>query len=454
MPGFFDSYLAGGQAARQQQDQQVARQQQAEQYGQGQEDRQAQSVANFGRMFLSLPADQKPAAYPQLAQMVNSMKMPHPPIPSEYRPDMDQNIERFMAALAGQRGQSDLPSDARSAIFFRDNPELLKQENERYKNRPTYDPSTGALIYPKGAPDAAPVAPPPPAAAPQFGSLVIDDEMLQNLLAVPASERPTMLAAFQADAKGQDFQMHPGADGQPVMSASPGFAAAPPKTAAGPGVVQVGPTANQKAYDTESGRNRAARDQAPFDVQLARDKAQAESDVKRGADLKEAMPKARLALSSAKIKAENVNRAIDSAIPLVGVWTAGTVGRPLSSLGGTAAANLRANIDTLEANLAFNELQSMRASSPTGGALGSITEKELELLGSTITSLKQSQSPEQLRQNLGFVKKQYAKVLAQMEADFKTDYAQMGATRGVAPAAAAANAPKRLKFNPKTMRIE
>jgi hypothetical protein len=39
-----------------------------------------------------------------------------------------------------------------------------------------------------------------------------------------------------------------------------------------------------------------------------------------------------------------------------------------------------------------------------------------------MTSLKQSQSPEQLRGNLQFLERQYDKVLKQMEADFEADF--------------------------------
>lgn len=63
-------------------------------------------------------------------------------------------------------------------------------------------------------------------------------------------------------------------------------------------------------------------------------------------------------------------------------------------------ADLERTADTIEANLSFAELQKMREASPTGGALGGIAIRELELLGSTVASLKTSQSPEQFQRNL------------------------------------------------------
>ena len=66
-------------------------------------------------------------------------------------------------------------------------------------------------------------------------------------------------------------------------------------------------------------------------------------------------------------------------------------------------ADLQATADTIEANLSFTALQQMRDASKTGGALGGIAIRELELLGSTIASLKTSQSPEQFRRSLGVI---------------------------------------------------
>jgi hypothetical protein len=49
----------------------------------------------------------------------------------------------------------------------------------------------------------------------------------------------------------------------------------------------------------------------------------------------------------------------------------------------------------------------MRAASPTGAALGNITERELELLQSTVRNLNPKQGAEQLRENLEYIKMVY-----------------------------------------------
>lgn len=92
--------------------------------------------------------------------------------------------------------------------------------------------------------------------------------------------------------------------------------------------------------------------------------------------------------------------------------TAGLGGSIASRIPGTPATDLSSLIDTLRANLSFDRLQEMRDNSPTGGALGSITEGELRLLGSTVASLGQNQSPGQLRENLQLIRQLYASVTA------------------------------------------
>jgi hypothetical protein len=53
----------------------------------------------------------------------------------------------------------------------------------------------------------------------------------------------------------------------------------------------------------------------------------------------------------------------------------------------------------------------MRQASPTGGALGSVTERELDLLQNSMGSLEQSQSKAQFLHNLRRVKNIYHDVI-------------------------------------------
>lgn len=113
------------------------------------------------------------------------------------------------------------------------------------------------------------------------------------------------------------------------------------------------------------------------------------------------------ATQSAVNTADTVLGKVSTALKQTGIGTAGFGSGLLGLVGGTGASNLRSTIDTLKANLAFTELAKMRAASPTGGALGAISDKEETLLSSTVASLDASQSPSQLRSNLQLVKDHY-----------------------------------------------
>jgi len=100
----------------------------------------------------------------------------------------------------------------------------------------------------------------------------------------------------------------------------------------------------------------------------------------------------------------NIIDVLDGAIPNIGLTTTG-MGSILKLIPGTSASDLEGDLDTITAKMAFTALKDMRDASPTGGALGQVSEIELILLGATIRSLKQRQSPEKLRSNLSKIRK-------------------------------------------------
>jgi len=68
--------------------------------------------------------------------------------------------------------------------------------------------------------------------------------------------------------------------------------------------------------------------------------------------------------------------------------------------GGGWATDARALITTLKSGLAASALQAMRDASKTGGALGNVSDKDLELLQSKIANLDPNQSEGQLKEQL------------------------------------------------------
>jgi len=103
---------------------------------------------------------------------------------------------------------------------------------------------------------------------------------------------------------------------------------------------------------------------------------------------------------------ERITRNLSSLDDLEGQvsnWNTG-MGSLLSIIPGTPAANFKADVEELAANISFGELTAMREASKTGGALGSITERELQLLQSALGSLDRAQSPAQFKKSLGDIR--------------------------------------------------
>lgn len=67
---------------------------------------------------------------------------------------------------------------------------------------------------------------------------------------------------------------------------------------------------------------------------------------------------------------------------------------------GTDAANAHAKLETLKSQIAFSVLQAMRDASKTGGALGQVSERELDLLQNNLAALDTWQGDEQFKESL------------------------------------------------------
>mgnify|MGYP001600041401 CR=1 FL=1 len=100
---------------------------------------------------------------------------------------------------------------------------------------------------------------------------------------------------------------------------------------------------------------------------------------------------------------------VDQALKNVSGWSTGWGGATIGKLPGSQAKNLQGDLDTIKANLGFSTLAEMKRASPTGGALGAISESEMRLLTSARESLDREQSQEQLVRNLKAVKTHYEK---------------------------------------------
>lgn len=111
---------------------------------------------------------------------------------------------------------------------------------------------------------------------------------------------------------------------------------------------------------------------------------------------------------------------IDKALNSINGYSTG-YGSLLSSLPNTDARKLRNYLDTIKANIGFDKLQNMRENSPTGGALGQVSDMENRLLQAVNGSLDPG-IPEQLKEDLSVIKELYPQVLKEKQRAFQQDY--------------------------------
>lgn len=162
-------------------------------------------------------------------------------------------------------------------------------------------------------------------------------------------------------------------------------------------------TPGEKAYLEALGKGRAAEalSKVPGTPEYAAaQKASAEERGRRQAEETGAAAK--------EARATTVLDAVDDAKKQLGFFSTGLSGQVLRNVGGTSAMDLDKTINTIKANLGFEELQKMREASKTGGALGQVAVKELEFLQSAVSALDTAQSTDQLKKNLDKVKQHYS----------------------------------------------
>lgn len=92
-----------------------------------------------------------------------------------------------------------------------------------------------------------------------------------------------------------------------------------------------------------------------------------------------------------------------------GEFSAG-VGSGIAKLFGGSPRVLETTLDTIKSSITRDTLQAMREASPTGGALGQVSDREINLLESAVASLDQRLDNKTLTKNLLEVKAHYTNI--------------------------------------------
>ena len=142
------------------------------------------------------------------------------------------------------------------------------------------------------------------------------------------------------------------------------------------------------------------------------------------------------AISASRVVLDQLD-AIDKSIRGTGGW--GLTGKSGDLMrrwygSGSDAYDLQAAIKTIDANTAISNLSEMRQNSPTGGAVGNVSDKDMELLKSTVANLDPNQSQNTFIERLNATRKHYVRVLGQLDPkaagaylqEFQRRYPQVG----------------------------
>jgi len=134
------------------------------------------------------------------------------------------------------------------------------------------------------------------------------------------------------------------------------------------------------------------------------DKEQIELNEKEIREKVRKQMKGNLVIKNIDLAISNINNP-DSILGIdIGVVGWGSL---LKDVPGTQAKGVAGMISTIKANIGFAELNDMRQASPTGGALGQVSNKEIDFLQAVLGNLDQAQSKEDVLRVLGDVKYWY-----------------------------------------------
>lgn len=113
--------------------------------------------------------------------------------------------------------------------------------------------------------------------------------------------------------------------------------------------------------------------------------------------------------------------------------TAGVAGGALSKVWATEAQAVKLELESIGSNIGFDKLTEMRQNSPTGGALGSVSDYEGKQLRNAVASLENTQDPKVLQQNIDSAINTYQKIAERVSKGLEQDRARFRMGQSVTP---------------------
>jgi hypothetical protein len=156
---------------------------------------------------------------------------------------------------------------------------------------------------------------------------------------------------------------------------------------------------------------------------------------------------------------DTVTGAADAARSLADQMSTGLIGQGMSYFGQSDAAEVYRQTDVLKSTATIENLNAMRRESPTGGALGNVTEKEGAMLAAAAGALDPASGPARFQQQLDNYEMTLMRVIHGYEAGthmfLQRKAMQQQGEQPTPPAAPSAPQPgQRYKYNPNTGELE
>jgi hypothetical protein len=103
-------------------------------------------------------------------------------------------------------------------------------------------------------------------------------------------------------------------------------------------------------------------------------------------------------------------------VAVLGVWLS------TRSIPGTSGYDLNQKIESLRSAAGLTSLQAMRQASPTGGALGQVSDRENAILQNALAALDPNQSPQAFREQLQRIEAYVQRTQKRLQAAFQEQY--------------------------------
>lgn len=160
-----------------------------------------------------------------------------------------------------------------------------------------------------------------------------------------------------------------------------------------------------------------AKNQTPR--QTEQEKLDARANAKRQAGLPKSLKSFRNANANLQSLVDSIDDLLNDPNLSKGSGMSGAI---MGRLPATKARDIKAKIDTIKSKTSLNALQELRDNSPTGGALGNMSDAEGKRLEDKVAALDTGQSDESFVDQLNKLKRETNSTMRRLREGFQIDY--------------------------------